>query len=109
MSGAGQSKDGTALALQVRFGTEQRDPRNIAFEMHKNRDCYFNPREANAMGNYFVWDYRKYTYPWRIDPYDADALAKARHGEYLNRREAGWPDLYFNDYLFDGELTARGK
>lgn len=89
------------------FGTHQRDPRNIAHTMAKNRDCYFHPREANCIGNYFVWEFDRYTYPWRIEPADTDRLERARHGEYLNRRELGWPDFYFNHYLFNEELKTR--
>ena len=92
---------------KLRFGTEQRDPRNLAAEMARNRDCYFHPREAVALGNYFVWEHRRYTYPWRAAPADADRLERARHGEYLNRRAAGWPDHYFNDFLLDEQLKTR--
>lgn len=92
---------------RVTFGAEQRDVRNVAREMARNRDCYFHRREAVALGNYFVWEQRRYTYPWRTGPADPDRLQRARHGEYLNRRAAGWPDHYFNNYLFDEELKTR--
>ena len=91
----------------VSFGAEQRDPRNIAREMARGRDCYFHPREAMALGNYFVWDHAKYTYPWRIKPADPARLERARHLEMLNRKAAGWPDHYYNNYLFDEELKTR--
>ncbi|HUW85108.1 MAG TPA: hypothetical protein VMZ31_20185 [Phycisphaerae bacterium] len=91
----------------VTLGTEQRDPRNIAREMARGRDCYFHPREAMALGNYFVWEHGRYTYPWRIEPADPARLERARHLEMLNRKAAGWPDHYFNDYLFDEELKTR--
>ncbi len=92
---------------RIRFGTEQRDPRNIAIEMARNRDCYFHRREAVAIGNYFVWEHARYTYPWRIDPTDPERLRRARHAEMLNRKAAGWPDHYYHDYLFDEELKTR--
>ena len=91
----------------ITLGTEQRDPRNIAREMARGRDCYFHPREAMALGNYFVWDHAKYTYPWRIEPADPTRLERARHLEMLNRKAAGWPDHYYNSYLFDEELKTR--
>jgi len=91
----------------ITFGTQQRDPRNLAFTMARNRDCYFNPKEAVALGNYFVWEHAKYTFPWRIDSDNADRIQRARHGEQLNRRKLGWPDYYFSEYLFDEELKMR--
>jgi hypothetical protein len=91
----------------IAFGTEQRDPRNVAREMARNRDCYFHPREAMALGNYFVWEHNRYTYPWRIAPADPARLQRARHAEQLNRRAAGWPDHYFIDHLFDEPLKTR--
>jgi hypothetical protein len=27
------------------------------------RDCLLHPRESFAIGNYYVWDHSKYTYP----------------------------------------------
>jgi len=91
----------------VRFGTEQRDSRNVAYEMARNRDCYFHPREAMAIGNYFVWEHHRYTYPWRIEPADPQRLQRARIEEARNRKALGWPDHYFEPYLFDEELKTR--
>lgn len=91
----------------VMFGKEQRDPRNLAKTMAHNRDCYFHPREALAIGNYFVWDHAKYTYPWRIDSVDAERLERARHGECLNRKALGWPGHYFTHHLLDEALKMR--
>ena len=91
----------------VYFGTEQRDPRNLAMTMARNRDCYFHPREAMALGNYFVWEHDRYTYPWRIDAADPARLQAARIGEMLNRKAAGWPDYYFCAYLFDEDIGPR--
>lgn len=92
---------------KITFGTQQRDPRNLAYQMASSRDGYFHPKEAMALGNYFVWDHAAYTYPWRMEPADADRLQRARHGEYLNRHKLGWPDYYYNEYLFDEELKLR--
>jgi hypothetical protein len=89
------------------FGAEQRDPRNLAQQMAHNRDCYFHPREALAIGNYFVWDHAKYTYPWRIKAADPDRLREARVNEARNRKAAGWPDQYFTPILCDEELKMR--
>lgn len=91
----------------IHFGTEQRDVRNLALQMAACRDCYFHPREAQAIGNYFVWDQAKYTYPWHIEPADPVRLGDARHAEQLNRRALGWPLHYYNAYLFDEELKMR--
>ena len=84
---------------KVYFGRQERDPRNIAYDMAKNRDCYFHPREAIALGNYFVWEHERYTYPWRIEPADPRRLAEVRIAETQNRKAAGWPDYYFNPHL----------
>lgn len=92
---------------KINFGTEQRDPRNLAFEMVKNRDCYFHPREALAIGNYYAWEHDRYTFPWRIDPVDPARLEKARQGEALNCRAAGWPDFFFNPLVQEETLKMR--
>jgi hypothetical protein len=92
----------------IDFGTQQRDPRNLAFCMARNRDCYFNPKEAQALGNYFVWEHARYTYPWIIDPVDPQRLQNARHGEQLNRKALNWPLYYYNTYLFDEPLKMKG-
>jgi hypothetical protein len=89
------------------FGAEERDPRNLHFSMARNRDCYFNPREAMALGNYFVWDFAKYNYNWHIDAVDALRIKEARYKNTLNKKEMGWPDYYFNPQLFDEELPIR--
>lgn len=91
----------------ITFGTEQRDPRNLAQAMARNRDCYFHPKEAMALGNYFVWDHDKYTYPWHLESKDPDREQRARHAGALNKRQLGWPDHYFNAQLFDEELKMR--
>jgi len=36
---------------------------NVAYAQAKARHCYFHPKEANAIGNYFVWEHHRYTYP----------------------------------------------
>ena len=87
----------------ITFGTEQRDPRNLALQMCRNRDCYFHPKEANAVGNYFVWEHDKYTYPWIIDGVDPDTEERARHEAGINKRRMGWPDYYFDKNLWEPE------
>ena len=87
----------------ITFGTEQRDPRNLAYQMCRNRDCYFHPKEANAVGNYFVWEHDQYTYPWIIDGVDPDTEQRARHEAARNKRALGWPDYYFNEKLWEPE------
>jgi hypothetical protein len=75
--------------------------------MARTRDCYFHPREAMAIGNYFAWDHLKYTYPWRMNYADPVKLEQARHLEHLNRKAMGLPDYYFNYYLFMEVLRPR--
>ncbi|MGQ9662930.1 MAG: transglutaminase-like domain-containing protein [Kiritimatiellia bacterium] len=94
---------------KIVFGTKQRNPRNLALTMVRNRDCYFHPKEAWAVGNYFVWEHAKYTYPWRIEPADPKGLAEARRLEALNRRKLGWPDHYFVPQLLEEKLKLRRK
>ncbi|MBA3708050.1 MAG: transglutaminase domain-containing protein [Planctomycetes bacterium] len=94
--------------VAVAFGTEERDPRNLALAMASFRDFYFHPREAQALGNYFAWDSARYTYPWIIRPADATRLGEARHQEALNRQKLGWPAFYHNAQLFDEPLRMRG-
>jgi len=80
---------------------------NVAFRMARNRDCYFHPKEAVAIGNYLVWEKDNYTFPWRREAADPGRLFRARRGEALNRKALGWPDYYFNHYLFDEMLKTR--
>ena len=89
------------------FGTHERDVRTLALVMARFRDCYFHPKEAAALGNYFVWDFAKYTYPWRIESADPQRQQEAVHQEALNRKALGWPDYYFNYQLFDEPLKMR--
>jgi len=89
------------------FGSDERDIRNVTYQMVRNRDCYFHPREAMAVGNYFAWEMDRYTFPWRIDPADRDKLDRANHASMLNRKALGYPDHYFNPYLMDEDLKTR--
>ncbi|MBA2480856.1 MAG: transglutaminase domain-containing protein [Planctomycetes bacterium] len=93
----------------IYFGVEQRDPRNLAYAMAMFRDACFHPREAQALGNYQVWDHARYTYPWTIKPVDAKRLGDARHGEALNRQTMGWPAHYHHHHLFDEALKMRAQ
>ena len=83
------------------LATDGRDEVQRAYFMAKCRDCYFNPREAVCVGNYYVWEHDRYTYPWRNQAADAQRLARARRGEALNRKALHWPDYYHNHLLFD--------
>jgi len=89
------------------FGPELRSARNLSYWMARFRDCYFNPREAAAIGNYFVWEQDRYSYPWRIDPVDPVRMKEAQRLEALNRKALAWPDYYSNELLFDEELRPR--
>jgi hypothetical protein len=91
----------------ILFGDRQRDPRNLALAMAMFRDAYFHPREAQALGNYFVWEHARYTYPWIREPKDPARLKEARHQEALNRARLGWPAAFHHHYLFDEPLKQR--
>lgn len=84
--------------------------RYAACQMARNRDCYFHPKEAMALGNYFVWEKDKYTFPWSRE----NAVAHPRRHRAVVREMArlkkkmGWPDFYFNQDLFHEELKTRG-
>ncbi len=80
---------------------------SVAFRMVKNRDCYFHPKEAIAIGNYLVWEKDTYTFPWVREAVDPARLLRARLAEMQNRKALGWPDYYFNPHLFDEELNTR--
>jgi len=89
------------------YGDGERGARNLASQMARNRDCYFHPREAAAIGNYFVWEHHRYAYPWRIESAEPEREREARRLEMLNRKALGWPDYYFNPQLFDEPLKMR--
>ncbi|MHC4714886.1 MAG: transglutaminase domain-containing protein [Planctomycetota bacterium] len=89
------------------YHTPEADDVNRAFQMAKNRDCYFHPKEAIAIGNYHVSDMHKYTFPWHRGPADPARLFRARRAEMVNRKALGWPDYYMNPYLFDQPLKTR--
>jgi hypothetical protein len=91
----------------IRFGDRQRDPRNLAYTMAMFRDAYFHPREAQALGNYLVWEHARYRYPWIREPADPARLGEARHQEALNRARLGWPASYHLHHLFDEALKLR--
>lgn len=92
----------------ITFGTRERDPRNLSFTMARHRDCYFNRREAMAIGNYFVWEHGRYTYPWRIEGVDDTRQKEARYRLALNTKKMDWPDYYFHPQLFDEKLRPAG-
>jgi hypothetical protein len=81
--------------------------KQIAYTFARARDCYFHPREATAIGNYYVWDYLQYTYPWRLETANPKQREISYINETLNRKALGWPDYYFEACLFDGALKKR--
>lgn len=86
------------------FSTDPHDEVQLAFLMAKCRDCYFRREEAVSIGNYYVWEHERYTYPWRRTAADPERLARARRAEALNRKALGWPDYYHHHLLFDEPL-----
>jgi CubicO group peptidase (beta-lactamase class C family) len=84
-----------------------RDEVQRAYFMAKCRDCYFNPREAVCIGNYYVWEHARYTYPWRNEAADPARLARARREEALNRAALNWPLYYHNHLLFNEPFKHR--
>ena len=88
------------------FGKDERHPRNVAYCIYWVR-CCFHPREARAVGNYYVWEHGKYTYPWYIHQEEQGSYAEATREEHLNRKAAGWPDYYFDSYLLSQDLKTR--
>ncbi|HHN46515.1 MAG TPA: transglutaminase domain-containing protein [Planctomycetes bacterium] len=86
------------------FGSDERSDAERAYVLARARDCYFHPKEANAIGNYCVWEHGKYSYPWLIEARDPARRDAAVRAEYLNRRKLGWPDYYFNHYLFTEKM-----
>jgi len=80
---------------------------NIAHRQAKNRFCYFHPKEAVAIGNYFAWEREKYSFPWFTKAADPGRLFRARCGEARNRRALGWPDFYFNPHLLEWQMKSR--
>lgn len=89
------------------FGKDEKAPMELMLVMARNRDCYFHPKEANAIGNYFVWEYGNYTFPWTINGVDPARRLEVKRLEILNRKALGWPDYAFNPDLFDDTLGPR--
>lgn len=89
------------------FSHDGQDPLQRAFSMAKARDCYFNPREAISVGNYFAWEMNRYSYPWFAEPADPARRERAVRAEFLNRKALGWPDYYFNHLVFDEPFKHR--
>jgi hypothetical protein len=80
---------------------------NVDWTFFKNRYCYFHPKEAVCIGNYYAWEMAKYSFPWFKEGADPDRLFKARVAEAKNRRELGWPDGYFDPYLCDAKMVTK--
>ncbi len=93
-------------AMMTPFSRDDRHARNVAYCLCWVR-CCFHPREAMAIGNYYVWEHERYTYPWSVHREQSEAQREATREEHLNRKAAGWPDYYFDASLFDQELKTR--
>jgi hypothetical protein len=94
---------------RVLFGRHERDRRNVMYIMARFRDFYFNPREAAALGNYYVWEHARYTYPWRNRAADPERMREAIRQEARNRKALGWPDYFFDPMLFAETIPMRRK
>lgn len=94
---------------KIVFGKHDRDERNLMYAMAKFRDCYFNSQEAAVIGNYYVWEHDRYTYPWHQTADDPERLREARRQEALNQKAMNWPDYYFCSLLFKETLGPRRK
>lgn len=82
--------------------------RYAAYQMARNRDCYFHPREAMALGNYYVWESDRYTFPWsRGGPAHPERHRDVMREMARLKKKMGWPDYYFNEDLFEGDLKTR--
>lgn len=90
------------------YDCAEADAANVLFRTMSNRNSYFHPREAIAIGNYFVWEKNRYTFPWRVKPSDPARLLAARRGEMLNRKALGWPDYYYTPYLLEEDRSVGG-
>jgi hypothetical protein len=76
------------------------------------RDCCLHPREAVAIGNYFVWDHANYAYPWQTAAADPERLDAARIAETTLRMKIGFPTHYFAGeagYYVDMPLRMKGN
>lgn len=88
-------------------GHPRRDELNLAYRIARYRECYFNPKEAAAIGNYSVNDCRRFTAPWYDQSADPAREAVARHRLAQVTRKLGWPDWYWDFKLFDEQLKTR--
>lgn len=90
------------------FSTDGKHLRQRAFNIARGRDCYFFAKETVCVGNYYVWEQDRYSYPWTAEAHDPEGRAEAVRLENLNRKALGWPDYYFNHMLFDEEFKSAG-
>ncbi len=79
---------------------------NLANRIARYRDCYFNPKEAAAIGNYGADSLTRFSFPWHTAGADPAREAVARHKLAQVTRKLGWPDWFFESKLFDEELKA---
>ncbi len=91
----------------ITFGSEECDPRNLHYTMARNRDCYFHPVAAMALGNYFVWDFAEYNYNWHIESVEEMRDKEARYQLALLQKKINWRDHFFNAGLFNEQLSIR--
>lgn len=79
---------------------------NLAYRNARYRDCYFNAKEAAAIGNYGLPDFTRMTFPWRCNSADPAREAAARHELAQITRDLGWPMWFWDFKLFDEELKT---
>ncbi len=79
----------------------------MACQMARNRDCYFHPKEAMAIGNYYVWDFERYTFPWSLRCAHEERRQELLAELLRLKMEAGWPTYFSNEKQFDETLKTR--
>ncbi|KKM91260.1 hypothetical protein LCGC14_1230350 [marine sediment metagenome] len=61
------------------------------------RECTFHPKEAFAIGNYYVWNHAKYDYPWHATaPSDSVRQEAIVRTEMAMRMKFGYPPAFWN-------------
>ena len=79
---------------------------NLAYRIARYRECYFNPKEAAAIGNYGLDSLARFSFPWHTAGADPAREAVARHQLAQVTRKLGWPDWFLDFKLFDEELKT---
>ena len=73
------------------------------------RECTFHPKEAFAVGNYYVWDHATYDYPWAFgsaDPVKKEAVLRK---ESAMRVSFGYPPSYWDYRCHSEPLRVKGE